>query len=114
MSYFLIGETRADERPLFVLWTRDASGVSVLPIGSRDRRDMQAVGRRLIEDTTGVDAHEMLESIVAANSQRADGRPLQLVDLDDPEREAIAWSIARDVELADHDESAPAPRYTSA
>jgi hypothetical protein len=43
MSYFLIGETRADERPLFVLWTRDASGVSVLPVGSRDRRDMQAV-----------------------------------------------------------------------
>ena len=65
MSYFLIGETRADDGPLFVLWTRDASGVSVLPIGSRDRRDMQAVGRRLVEDTTGVDAHEMLESIVA-------------------------------------------------
>ena len=108
MSYFLIGETRADDGPLFVLWTRDASGVSVLPIGSHDRRDMQAVGRRLVEDTTGVDAHEMLESIVAGDSQRPDGRPLQLVDLDDPEREAIAWSIARDVELADGDDAVSA------
>jgi hypothetical protein len=112
MSYFLIGETRADERPLFVLWTRDASGVSVLPIGSHDRRDMQAVGRRLIEDTSGVDAHEMLESIV--DSQRADGRPLQLVDLADPEREAIAWSIEMDFFLTDHDETPSASRYTSA
>ena len=106
MSYFLIGETRADDGPLFVLWTRDATGVSVLPIGSHDRRDMQAVGRRLIEDTSGVDAHEMLESIV--DSQRADGRPLQLVDLADPEREAIAWSIEMDVELADGEDAVSA------
>lgn len=105
MSYFLIGETRADDGPLFVLWTRHASGVSVLPVGSHDRRDMQAVGRRLIEDTTGVDPHEVLESIVAGPPKRADGRPLQLVDLDELERTAIAWSIARDLDLADRDES---------
>jgi hypothetical protein len=94
MSYVLIGEALAEEGPLFVLWTRDASGVQVLPIASHDRRDMQAVGRRLIEESTT----QTLESIVAGAPLRADGGSLRLVDIDAWQREAIARQIASDLE----------------
>ncbi len=96
MSYVLIGEALAEEGPLFVLWTRDASGVRVLPIGSHDRRDMQAVGRRLIEESPTV----TLESIVAGAPCRADGGSLRLIDIDASLREAIARQIASDLEVA--------------
>jgi hypothetical protein len=102
MSYVLIGEALAEEGPLFVLWTRDASGVRVLPIASHDRRDMQAVGRRLIEESTT----QTLESIVAGAPRRADGGSLRLVDIDASQREAIARQIASDLE--DTGMSAPA------
>ncbi len=115
MSYFLIGEMPVDGGPLFVLWTRSPSGVQVLPIGSRDRRDMQAVGRRLMDVVVPDDDPDaMLELIVEATQRCADGQPRRLVDLDDPERDAIARSIASDLDRADSDESAAAPRYVPA
>ena len=95
MSYFLIGEMPVGDDPLFVLWTRSPSGVQVLSMGSRDRRDMQAIGRQLIDVAapTG-DLEAMLELIVAGAPQRADGEALRLVDLDAAQREAIARSIS--------------------
>ena len=102
MSYFLIGETLADDGPLFVLWTRDASGVRVLPIGSHDRRDMQVVGRRLVNDTTpDSDPNATVELVMTESTRRADGRPLRLVDLGAPAREAIERSIASDLDRTD-------------
>ncbi len=99
MSYFLIGETLAADGPLFVLWTRDPSGVRVLPVGSHDRRDMQIVGRRLVEVATADgDPDETLEQVMADPAWRANGLPLRLVDLDDLTREAIERSIASDID----------------
>lgn len=110
MSYFLIGEAPADDAPLFVLWTRDASGVRVLPIGSRDRRDMQALGRRLIEVTTeDGDPTQTLELVLASEPRQLDGRPLHLVDLDHVEQREIERRLASDLALEDdHGPTAPA------
>lgn len=93
MAYVLIGEADADDGPLYVLWTRDASGVRVLPVASRDRRDMQAIGRRLIEGSPS----ETLESIVADAPRRADGGILRLVQVDALQLEAIAKTIASEL-----------------
>jgi hypothetical protein len=102
MPYVLIGETRAADGPLYVLWTRDASGVRVLSIGSPDRRDVQLVGRRLMEERAGNgDWGVALETDTAAVRRRGDGRPLRLIELSDPERDAIARSIASTLELAE-------------
>jgi len=104
MSYVLIGESLVDDGPLFVLWTRDASGVRVLPVGSRDRRDMQAVGRRLMEAwELGGSPDVALEMITTVVHGHADGRSFRWVDLDDPAREAIERSIANDLDLVDRD-----------
>ena len=101
MSYVLIGESCVGDGPLFVLWTRDASGVHVLPVGSRDRRDIQAVGRRLMEAwDAGRGPTTALEMAAAAVRGHAEGRSLRLVDLDDTARDEIARSIANDIDAA--------------
>ena len=96
MSYFLIGELLVDDGPLFVLWTRSMSGVQVLSLGSRDRRDMQAVGRRLVDVAApGGDPEVSLARVIAGVTRHEDGRPLRLVDLDDPLRQAIEGELDR-------------------
>ncbi len=108
MSYVLIAETRADDGPLFVLWTRDMSGVRVLPLASRDRRDMQAVGRRIMDAWTPAKGPGTgLEGIPAAVQHHADRQAHRLVELADSEREAIARSIAKDLALPERGGACP-------
>ena len=71
----------------------------ILPVGSHDRRDMQIVGRRLVEVTTpDGDLDETLKQVMADSAWRANGRLLHLFDLDDLAREAIERSIASDID----------------
>lgn len=102
MSYFLIGEMPVDDGSLFVLWTRSRSGVRVLPIGSRARRDMQALGRQLIDVAApDGDPGETLKLVISGVTQHEDGQPLRLVDLDDPMRQSMARMIASELAVAD-------------
>lgn len=110
MTYVLLGEARLGDGLLFVLWTREGAGVRVLPIGSHDRRDMQVVGRRLMDGTTpwrGDDA--ALERIVAAVSPHADGRPARFVALSDRDRSMIERSIGHGPDPVDHGAVDPGP-----
>ena len=103
MSYVLIGETHAEDGPLFVLWTRDASGVRVLPIGSRDRGDMQVIGRRIMEAwTPATEPGTGLERVTSALNGHVDRQAHRLVELADSEREAIARSIAMELDRPEH------------
>ena len=103
MSYVLIGETSVDDGPLYVLWTRDASGVRVLPIGSQDRRLMQVIGRRIMEAwMPATEPGTGPERDTAALQSHADRQAHRLVELADSEREAIAKAL----ELRERDEPA--------
>lgn len=104
MTYVLLGEARLGDGLLFVLWSRRGTSVRVLPIGSQDRRDMQVVGRRLMDGATpwrGEDG--AFERIVAAVPPHADGEPPRFVALDDGERKAIERSIESELDQCDRD-----------
>ena len=106
MTYVLLAEARLGNGLLFVLWTHEGESVRVLPIGSHDRREMQVVGRRLMDGTTpwrGED--DVLERIVAALPPQAAGRPPRFVALGERERKAIERSIACELAPADPDRS---------
>ncbi len=97
----LVAEFPASDGPLHVLWYRQGSDVRVLPWGSRDRRDIQAVGRSLVElGSPFGDPRTQAEVIVAGALRHANGRRLALVDLDEAERDTVertvAWSLRED------------------
>jgi hypothetical protein len=94
MPNFLIAEALVADGPLYVLWTRDESCVSVAPWGSRDRRDMQALGRSLAEMAAPYgDPQEQADVILAGARRHAAGRRLGLVDLAETQQDAIARAI---------------------
>ena len=110
MAYFLIGETLVADGPFYVLWTRDESGVSITPWGSRDRRDMQALGRSLAEFVApDGDVDEQADAILSGAMRHAAGRRLGLVDLAEAEQETIAEAIRDSLDETDGQVGASCP-----